>query len=92
MIDPSVAAHAQTVTSSAQHLPLTIRALSKQYSGDNGEPGKVALKPLTLGLQRGEIFGFLGPNGAGKTTLISVLTGMYPATSGAAWIGGLPVG
>ena len=52
--------------------------MSKQYLGDNGEKGRVALRPLTLGLQKGEIFGFLGPNGAGKTTLISVLTGMYP--------------
>lgn len=92
-MDASVAAHAQQVASTAlPRLPLAIRALSKQYPADNGEPGKIALKPLTLGLQRGEIFGFLGPNGAGKTTLISVLTGMYPATSGAAWIGGMPVG
>jgi ribosome-dependent ATPase len=42
-----------------------------------------------LKLIKGEIFGFLGPNGAGKTTLISVLTGMYPQTSGNAWISGL---
>jgi ABC-type multidrug transport system ATPase subunit len=33
----------------------------------------------------------LGPNGAGKTTLISVLTGMYPKTSGNAWINGVEV-
>ena len=43
-------------------------------------------------LIKGEIFGFLGPNGAGKTTLISVLTGMYPQTSGNAWIQGLEIG
>jgi len=30
----------------------------------------------------------LGPNGAGKTTLISVLTGLYGATAGQAWIDG----
>lgn len=34
----------------------------------------------------------MGPNGAGKTTLISVLTGMYPQSSGQAWINGSPVG
>lgn len=56
---------------------------------DNGEKDKIALKPLTMKIIKGEIFGFLGPNGAGKTTLISVLTGMYPPTSGKAWIGGL---
>lgn len=73
-------------------LPLAIRGLSKQYLTDNGEKGKVALRPLTLGLRKGEIFGFLGPNGAGKTTLISVLTGMYPQSAGTAWISGRPIG
>ena len=52
----------------------------------------MALKPLTLKLVRGEIFGFLGPNGAGKTTLISVLTGMYPQTQGRAFISGKKIG
>lgn len=52
----------------------------------------MALKPISLKLVKGEIFGFLGPNGAGKTTLISVLTGMYPQTSGKAWIGGKEIG
>ena len=41
-----------------------------------------------MAMKKGEILGFLGPNGAGKTTLISVLTGMYPQSSGRAWIGG----
>lgn len=34
----------------------------------------------------------LGPNGAGKTTLISVLTGLYDASAGYAWIDGREVG
>jgi len=46
------------------------------------------LKPFTLRLNKGEIFGFLGPNGAGKTTLISVITGMYPPSGGIAYISG----
>lgn len=66
-----------------------MKDISKKYEGDNGEKDKIALKPLTMKLIKGEIFGFLGPNGAGKTTLISVITGMYPQTSGNAWIGGL---
>jgi ABC-type multidrug transport system ATPase subunit len=92
-VDVSVARHASEITpASTFALPLAIRGLSKQYLSDNGEKGKMALKPLTLGLQKGEIFGFLGPNGAGKTTLISVLTGMYPQTAGTAWISGRPIG
>ena len=48
----------------------------------------VANKNITFKVNNGELFGLLGPNGAGKTTLISLLTGLYPQTSGNAWIGG----
>lgn len=43
---------------------------------------------MCLKVEAGEIFGLLGPNGAGKTTLISMLTGLYPCTSGTANVGG----
>ena len=46
------------------------------------------VKGISVEVNQGEIVGLLGPNGAGKTTFISVLTGMYPQTSGAAWING----
>jgi len=42
------------------------------------------LHPLTLGVHRGEIFGYLGPNGAGKTTTIKLLTGLILPTAGSA--------
>lgn len=71
---------------------MLIRSLTKKYYTDNGEKEKIALKALSLKLNKGEIFGFLGPNGAGKTTLISVLSGMYPQSSGDAWIGGKSIG
>ncbi|MGD9582072.1 MAG: ABC transporter ATP-binding protein [Lysobacterales bacterium] len=56
---------------------LSIHGVSKTYAS-----GVQALKPITLDIQRGEIFALLGPNGAGKTTLISIVCGIVTASSG----------
>lgn len=53
---------------------------------------KVAVKGLTLAVQRGEVFGFLGPNGAGKTTAMKMLLGLSLPTSGRATVLGRPLG
>jgi ABC-2 type transport system ATP-binding protein len=47
---------------------------------------KVALHPLRLTVEEGEIFGLLGPNGAGKTTTLKLLMGLVFPTSGSARI------
>uniref|UniRef100_A0A182IZM7 ABC transporter domain-containing protein n=1 Tax=Anopheles atroparvus TaxID=41427 RepID=A0A182IZM7_ANOAO len=50
--------------------------------------GRPAVRDLTVSFYRDEITVLLGHNGAGKTTTMSMLTGMYPATSGYATIEG----
>jgi len=42
----------------------------------------VAVRDVSLRVQRGEIFGVLGPNGAGKSTTIRMLCGILDPTSG----------
>jgi len=42
----------------------------------------VAVRDVSLGVRRGEIFGVLGPNGAGKSTTIRMLCGILDPTSG----------
>ena len=59
--------------------------LSKSYDG------KVALHPLNLNIQPGEIFCLLGANGAGKTTTINLFLNFIQPSSGSATIGGLDV-
>jgi ABC-2 type transport system ATP-binding protein len=44
-----------------------------------GNPAKVAVRTLTMGVGHGECFGMLGPNGAGKTTTINMLGNLQPA-------------
>lgn len=51
----------------------------------------IAVRGLTLTVQRGEVFGFLGPNGAGKTTSIKMLLGLVTPTSGDAALLGQPI-
>lgn len=56
---------------------LSIRAIEKTYKS-----GVRALQPVSLDIQRGEIFALLGPNGAGKTTLIGIICGLVNASAG----------
>jgi ABC-2 type transport system ATP-binding protein len=50
---------------------------------------KLALRPLRLSIEEGEVFGFLGPNGAGKTTTLKLLMGLVSPTAGTARILGM---
>ena len=50
-----------------------------------------AIQNVSFTVNRGEIVGFLGPNGAGKSTTMRILSGIMPATSGSAWVGGTAV-
>ena len=53
---------------------------------------KVALSDFSLAVGRGTCLGLLGENGAGKTTAISMLSGMFPASAGDAFVGGYHIG
>uniref|UniRef100_A0A7N6A2H1 P-type phospholipid transporter n=1 Tax=Anabas testudineus TaxID=64144 RepID=A0A7N6A2H1_ANATE len=59
-----------------------IENLVKVYSHGN----KLAVDGLSLRFYEGQITSFLGHNGAGKTTTMSILTGLFPPTSGTAYI------
>ena len=66
---------------------IEIQGLEKIYSlGFWHQRRKIALHPLSLTVEDGEIFGFLGPNGAGKTTTLKLLMGLLSPTSGSARI------
>ncbi|HXW13218.1 MAG TPA: ATP-binding cassette domain-containing protein, partial [Terriglobia bacterium] len=66
---------------------IEILGLEKTYQvGFWRKRPKVALRPLNLTVEEGEIFGFLGPNGAGKTTTLKLLMGLVFPTGGSARI------
>ncbi|MGH0166632.1 UNVERIFIED_CONTAM: hypothetical protein FKN15_051339 [Acipenser sinensis] len=63
---------------------VAIQNLVKTFNGCS----RPALDGLNITFYEGQITSFLGHNGAGKTTTMSVLTGLYPPTSGTAIIKG----
>ena len=65
---------------------IILQELEKTYPG-----GKLAVRPLSLGVSRSECFGMLGPNGAGKTTTINMLTGFTMPTRGTATVEGFSI-
>ena len=74
-------------------IPCNELQLMQCFCDDNtqGSAKKVAVKDLSLNMYEGQITALLGHNGAGKTTTMSVLTGLFPPTSGTALINGLSV-
>jgi ABC-2 type transport system ATP-binding protein len=64
---------------------LEAQGLSKSYNGT------VALHPLDLKVQPGEVFCLLGANGAGKTTTINLFLNFVEPTSGTARVNGVDV-
>ncbi len=55
---------------------LTADTIGKKFGG------VIALKDVSLTVEKGEIVGMIGPNGSGKTTFINNLSGLYAPTSG----------
>jgi len=45
----------------------------------------VALRGISLGLDKGEIITFIGSNGAGKTSTLRAISGLIPDVSGEIW-------
>jgi len=61
---------------------LRCEGLTKKFGG------LLALGDFSLDLKKGERRAIIGPNGAGKTTLYSLISGIYPVTSGSIYIFG----
>ena len=50
-----------------------------------------AVRKISFGISKGEIFGFLGQNGAGKTTTINMLCTLLKPSSGTALVNGYDI-
>uniref|UniRef100_A0A672ZS52 ABC transporter domain-containing protein n=1 Tax=Sphaeramia orbicularis TaxID=375764 RepID=A0A672ZS52_9TELE len=68
---------------------IKIKHLAKEFKV--GNKTRKAVRDLTLNMFEGQITVLLGHNGAGKTTTLSMLTGLFPPTSGRAYINGYDI-
>ncbi|XP_061922729.1 phospholipid-transporting ATPase ABCA1-like [Entelurus aequoreus] len=66
---------------------VSVRNLVKIYKTGK----KLAVDGLSVDFYENHITSFLGHNGAGKTTTMSILTGLFPPTSGTALINGYDI-
>ncbi|KAL7979133.1 hypothetical protein Chor_015157 [Crotalus horridus] len=89
--DPEKALKSQFIEEEPSDLVsgVKIKHLSKVFKV--GSKTREAVKDLTLNMYEGQITVLLGHNGAGKTTTLSMLTGLYPPTSGQAYINGYEI-
>ncbi len=67
------------------------RKLEKAYLQPDGSRIQV-IAPIELAVYPGEIITLLGASGCGKSTLLRMLTGLSPASAGAVYWHGQPVG
>jgi branched-chain amino acid transport system ATP-binding protein len=51
----------------------------------------VAVRDVSLNVQKGELRAIIGPNGAGKTTFFNLISGFFQPTSGTIWLDGRDV-
>ncbi len=72
------------MTAQSNQAATAVRAegIAKQYGP------VVALKEVSIHLERGEVLGLIGDNGAGKSTLIKILTGFEQPDSGTIYLNG----
>ena len=55
------------------------------------EAGQPVVDRVALSVARGELVGVTGPNGAGKSSLARAILGIWPASSGAVALAGIPL-
>lgn len=69
---------------------IALRGVTYAYAGD--EDGRVALGPIDLDIQRGELLFIVGGNGSGKSTLLLLLASLLTPRTGELLVDDVPLG
>lgn len=71
---------------------IKLQSVTKAFKDFWGKPRVVAVKELSLSVEKGEIFGLLGPNGSGKSTTLKLILGLLYPTRGRITVLNKPAG
>jgi putative ABC transport system ATP-binding protein len=63
--------------------------VTKSYG--TAENNVLALRDVSIGLQRGRFTAIMGPSGSGKSTLMHIMAGLDQPTSGEVWLGDVEI-
>ena len=75
----------------AAEMPLIrLEGIGRVFEGDAEEPA-VALRDVTVDIDRGEFISVSGPSGCGKSTFLSIIAMLDTPTTGRYWLSGRPV-
>src|SRR6476620_2890037 len=66
---------------------IRMQAVSRVFEGDADEPA-VALRDVTVDIDRGEFISVSGPSGCGKSTFLSIMALLDSPSSGQYWLAG----
>jgi glycine betaine/proline transport system ATP-binding protein len=89
---PGPASNAPTAIPEPESVVLELRDISKVYKSARGGEPTVAVRGVSLVLQRGEVLCLMGASGSGKSTLLRHVNRLVEASSGQVLIDGVDVG
>ena len=69
---------------------IRLEGVTRVFEGEAEEPS-VALREVTVDIDRGEYISVSGPSGCGKSTFLSILALLDTPTAGRYWLNGRPV-
>ena len=88
---PEVSAQVGTKVAETAVAALLVEGVTKRFQVARNRPPVVAIRDVSLRLERGGIVGILGANGSGKSTLIRLVSGLLTLDEGRVEIFGLDI-
>src|SRR3954447_11616451 len=88
---PTVGASASQAPPSIDDVIVRAKNVTAGYENRRNKTRLIALRDVSLEVQRGEFLAIVGPSGCGKTTFINMINGFVKPLAGTVSVDGVPV-